>query len=112
MKKESEIRSLEGRKKPGNCSSQPLMNANAREWNAWNSLATRENASDSRPFASISGYPPGWLRSSKSEIRNPRSERWNFENNGAAVWSYQMSFWISGFGFLSDFEFRPSDYRP
>jgi hypothetical protein len=47
----------------------------------------------------------------KPAVRNPRSEQWNFENNRAAVWSYPMPFWISGFGFLSDFEFRPSDFR-
>ena len=38
------------------------MNANAREWNLWNGLATGEEASDSRLFASISGYPPESLR--------------------------------------------------
>ena len=48
----------------------------------------------------------------KPEIRNPRSKQCNFESNRAGVWSYQISFWISGFGFLSDFEFRPSDFRP
>ena len=32
----------------------------------------------------------------KPEIRNPRGEQCNFENNGAVVWSYQMSFWTSG----------------
>jgi hypothetical protein len=111
MKKKSEIRIREGRKKPGNFSGQPLMNANAREWNTWNSPATGENASDSRLLASISGYQPGWLRSSKSEIRNPKSAQCNFENNGAVVWSYQMAPWTSGFGFLSDFDLRVSDFN-
>ena len=34
------------------------MNANAREWNLWNSLAAEEDASDSRLFVSVIGYPP------------------------------------------------------
>ena len=34
------------------------MNANLREWNVWNGPTSGEDASDSRLFASISGYPP------------------------------------------------------
>jgi len=40
------------------CFGQPQMNANAREWNLWNSLAAEEDASDSRLFVSVIGYPP------------------------------------------------------
>ena len=51
-----------------NCSGQPRMNANAREWNVWNCLATGERGSDSRLLALIGGYPSEKLRGISSRL--------------------------------------------